>query len=180
MVIAILGYPFAGKHALAEELAARLAMRMIAMDQVRETIEHGSSEWALRARTLVSEGRLLPDLLAGELLWEAAGGDGAIIVGRPRNLEELVAFERVSGRVPFVIHLEASQALVDQRMATAGLGASEAEHPGALRRISQALQPMLIRAGDAGRLLTLDASQPIEELVKSATPFIEQLRPFAG
>lgn len=148
-------------------------MPVITMANVRGVIERGLSGQAVRARELVTSGGLLPDDLFGALLAEAVGQDAALLVGRPRTEMEFDAFVRASGHAVSVVHLDAAPALVDARMAAAGLGPSEKEHPGALARLRAALHPLLARADATGSLLTLDASLPRTELVAAAARFIK-------
>ena len=176
----ILGHPFAGKTTLAQALAPLVSLPVVAMTKVRDVIERGVSEKAVYARGLVTSGCLIPSDLFGALLAEAVGSEDALIVGRPRTEAELDAFTRYSDHSVSVIHLEATQALVDERMAAVGLGPSEKEHPGALARLRAALEPVLVRAREAGSLLTLDASSARAELVDTARKFVQHTRSVAG
>ena len=176
MIAAILGHPFAGKRTLAAALAATLAMNVVDFEKVRATIHLGVSEETRRARATVERGLLLSDALFGEILWQSARPDNAIIVGRPRNLAEFESFQTASGHPLSVIHLEAGQHLIDMRMTAAGLPPSEIGHPGALARLGVALQPVLLRANDGGHLLTLSASRALEDLVEDARQFVLEQR----
>jgi adenylate kinase family enzyme len=136
MVVAILGNPFAGKHALAATLAPLISTKVVTFAELRDTIARSITERGTVARTLIAEGRLLTDALVGELLSEAVADDEVIIVGRPRNLGELDAFCRTSGCTPSVVHLEAGSALIDARMAARGMGPVEVQLT-ALQRASE-------------------------------------------
>jgi len=97
MVVAILGNPFVRKHALAATLAPLVSKKVVTSTELRDTIARSTTERATVARTMIAEGRLVRDALVGELLSETVADDEAIIIGRPRTLEELHAFHRASG-----------------------------------------------------------------------------------
>ena len=178
MIIAILGHPLAGKQKLADALGALLSARVVTMTTIRELIEQGESPQATRARSLAEAGNLVPASLLAELFAEAVGHGDALLVGWPRELDELVAFERTFGCAMVVVHLDAQRSLIDARRAAAGLRSIEEDHPGALQRLEAKLQPVLLRMKETGSLLSMDASLPFRELVDRAQGFINQRKPF--
>ena len=176
MIVTVVGHPFAGKRTLSASLTKVTSMRVVDAGEVSALIHRSSSEAAHRARSLVEAGALLPDDLFGKLLAELVGGVDTILVGRPRSLGEMEAFERESRCTPLIIHLEASPALVSARMTARGLPPPEPEHPGAFERLTLMLEPVLRRASLSGTLLSLDATLPVAELVGPAREFVEARR----
>src|SRR5687767_1265359 len=112
MIVAVVGNPFAGKRTLAASLAKVTSMRVVEASELSAVIQRSATGAALRARSLVEAGAALPDELVGALLAELVGGHDTILVGRPRSLVELEAFESASQCTPLFIHLEASPELV--------------------------------------------------------------------
>jgi adenylate kinase family enzyme len=176
MIVAVVGNPFAGKSTLSASLAKLTSMRVVEASDLPAVIRSSATGAALRAQSLIEAGAQLPDELVGTLLAELVGGHDTILVGRPRSLVELEAFESASQCTPLFIHLEASPALVAARMTAQGLPSPEHDHPGALERLRVGLAPVLRRASVSATLLSLDASLPVEQLVGPAREFIDARR----
>lgn len=173
VVVAIIGNPSSGKRTLATALCARRPLAVIGTQEVGAAISTATTPIASEAKGLVERGDVLPGQLFGALLAEVVGELDAVIVGLPRTLDELQAFLSNCASPVSVIHLRASQAVIDARRHAVGLRPIEVEHPGALQRLSKGLAPVLAAAGRSKRLLELDANLLLAELVEHADRFLD-------
>jgi len=173
MVVAIVGNPSSGKRTLAAALCVQRSLTVIGPLELRAVLSTAGTPIASEAKTLLERGSVLSDRLYGSLLAEAVGELDAVVVGRPRTIDELQAFLQKCASPLFVIHLRASQAAIYSRRFAAGLPPIEIEHPGALQRLEEGLVPVLAAAGESKRLLELDANLPLAELVEQADRFLD-------
>lgn len=177
-IVAILGHPFAGKRTLAKGIeGTRSGIAVVDSSSIRRGIAAARSAAFVEARDLAASGRVPPDALIGQLLAEALleQRSHALLVGYPRGDGQASSLRSLVGHDFFVVHLRASEELLDQRRAAAGLPPIETTNPGALTRITVATEPLISRAATDGMLLELDARRPPAELVAAVTTWRQEL-----
>jgi len=89
MVVAIVGNPSSGKRTLAAALCVQRSLTVIGPLELRAVLSTAGTPIASEAKTLLERGSVLSDRLYGSLLAEAVGELDAVVVGRPRTIDEL-------------------------------------------------------------------------------------------
>src|SRR4051812_4262634 len=107
MVVAIVGNPSSGKRTLAAALRVQRSLTVIGPHELQAVLSTAGAPIASEAKTLLERGSVLSDRLYGSLLAEAVGELDAVVVGRPRTIDELQAFLLKCASPLFVIHLRA-------------------------------------------------------------------------
>ena len=101
-VLILLGPPGAGKGTQAARLSARLGLPHVSTgDLFRENLSRGTP-LGLRAKGFMSEGKLVPDEVVLEMLFDRVSrpdcAEGYLLDGFPRTLGQAEALERRLGR----------------------------------------------------------------------------------
>ena len=99
-IIIFLGPPGAGKGTQASRIAEENNLAHISTgDMLREHVSN-NSELGRKAKSLLDEGKLVPDALVIDMLTERLNADdcknGAILDGFPRTLAQAQSLEKVS------------------------------------------------------------------------------------
>ena len=99
-IIIFLGPPGAGKGTQASRIAEENNLAHISTgDMLREHVSN-NSELGIKAKSLLDEGKLVPDALVIDMLTERLNADdcknGAILDGFPRTLAQAQSLEKVS------------------------------------------------------------------------------------
>lgn len=120
-VVILLGPPGAGKGTQAARLSGRLGLPHVSTgDLFRENLSR-STPLGLRAKGFMNEGKLVPDEVVLEMLFDRVSrpdcAEGYLLDGFPRTLGQAEALERRLGRGARVLVLDldvADEALVDR------------------------------------------------------------------
>ena len=124
MNLVILGSPGSGKGTQAVMLARRFSLLHISTgDLLRDAVAAGT-ELGKQARAFMDRGGLVPDGLVIDLIEETLrsneGGDGFVLDGFPRTLNQAVALrDLLAGmekEIRYVIHLDVSEDEVVRRL----------------------------------------------------------------
>jgi adenylate kinase len=187
MRLLLIGAPGAGKGTQATRLAERLGITHISSGDLLR--KHVTDETALgqQVKQYVSRGDLVPDQIVLDMLRKpivaASEGGGYVLDGFPRTLEQArIAYEtakELGVAVQVAIHLDVPKDELVRRLLARGRGADDTadviEHR--LEVYEASTKPMLEYYAEREQLLTVDGTQPPDEVTDSIIDQLERLRP---
>lgn len=117
----IFGPPGSGKGTYASRLHDKLGVDVIAMGDIfRETIKRGTA-LGKKVKGFVERGQLVPDNLVIEVLKQrlagVSSGDGFVLDGFPRTIEQAKALDDIAG-IDTVIQLVVPEWVIIERLST--------------------------------------------------------------
>jgi adenylate kinase len=187
MRLLLIGAPGAGKGTQATRLAERLGITHISSGDLLR--KHVTDETALgqQVKQYVSRGDLVPDQIVLDMLRKpivaASEGGGYVLDGFPRTLQQArIAYEtakELGVAVQVAIHLDVPKDELVRRLLARGRGADDTadviEHR--LEVYEASTKPMLEYYAEREQLLTVDGTQPPDEVTDSIIDQLERLRP---
>lgn len=148
-VTAIIGiYP--APERLAQKIVGLTRGSLLTSRDFREHVGTSHSRSADEAQARIAAGELLPPPLAANIWREMTRGHNRpVVTGFPREVEELIAYEKLAGAPVSIIHVQPSRAL---------LASLQAEHPGVSNRVPGVRAAIVEHATSVGEVLGLDGT----------------------
>ena len=174
MRILLVGAPGSGKGTQAQLLSATTGLAHISSGDLLR--EHIARETAIgrSVKAYVAAGDLVPDAIVMDMLRkpvvEAADAGGYILDGFPRTVDQAKAAYAIAKdlgvAVQVAVHLDVPEEELVRRLLARGRGADDTEDVirHRLAVYHQSTEPMLDYYADRAELVTIDGSEPVDEV----------------
>ena len=187
MRLLLIGAPGSGKGTQATRLAQQMGITHISSgDLLRKHVADGTALGQQVSR-YVSRGDLVPDQIVLDMLRKpivtASEAGGYVLDGFPRTLEQArIAYEtarELGVAVQVAIHLDVPADELTRRLLARGRGADDTVDVIAhrLEVYEESTKPMLDYYAQREQLLTVDGTQPPEDVTASIVERLHALRP---
>ncbi len=188
MRVLLIAPPGAGKGTQGAVIATHFGIPHIATgDLLRDHVARGS-ELGRAVQQAVSRGELVPDDVVLAMVrdaLEAAAGDGYVLDGIPRTIEQARALYEIASELGMTadvaLHLQVDDAeLVRRLLARAAIEGRPDDTEDVIRRrlelYYQVTHPILEWYGERGILVTVDAQRPAELVGRHILTALEVMR----
>ena len=187
MRVVLVGPPGSGKGTQGPPLASHLGVPYLSTGEILRTEAEEGTALGRRVAAVLHSGGLVPDDLVLDVVAAAldGAGDGYVLDGFPRTVTQAEMIERPEGPVAppdVVVHLAIPTSVVHERLA---LRAAQDDRPDdhdpavADRRVrvyEDRTAPLIDRYRDQGRLVTVDADRPVEEVTAAVISAVDARR----
>lgn len=174
MKLVFLGPPGSGKGTQAKVLAEKLGIPHISLGDILREEVRAQSEIGKQAKECMNAGKLVPNELTIELTRQRIAkpdcGPGFILDGYPRSDAQAKALEDMGLCLDKVVYFRlAEEEAVKRLLLRAGLEGRADDNEAAIRTrfevYAEQTKPLIERYLKAGKLVELDASGSIEEIL---------------
>ena len=118
--LSLFGVPGAGKGTQAELLTSQLSIPHISTGDMFRGLQHGQTPLAVKIKTILASGELVPDSLVTEMTLERLQKEdcqqGFLLDGFPRTLPQAVALQASQHAVDFLIEITVDRNEVIRRL----------------------------------------------------------------
>ena len=173
-----LGPPGAGKGTQAQKIASTFDLAHISTgDMLRAHVSNGT-ELGIQAKSLLDEGKLVPDELVIKMLIERLNEDdcknGAILDGFPRTLPQAKSLEEISNEFPVkkVLVFEVNEEELVQRIILRGETSGRSDDTAESIKVrlevyKQDTEPLIDFYKESNDVVIINALGDIEEIYKT-------------
>jgi adenylate kinase len=190
MRVLMIGAPGAGKGTQAVRMAEHFGLVHISSGDLLRKHVAAQTNIGRQISSYLANGDLVPDGIVMDLLRKpilAANADGGYILdGFPRTVEQARAAHKVAVElgvaVQVVVHLEVEREELMRRLLERGAHSGRSDDTAEviahrLDVYDTKTRPMLDYYGEREELVSVDGSQPVEEVTKAVISALAALRP---
>lgn len=191
--VLLIGPPGSGKGTQGERLAERLGLAHIAAgDLLREEVRNATA-LGTQVSDMLRRGDLVPDAIVLGLVLprvlEAAAGEGYLLDGFPRSVEQAVEARKLAEQVDatpdVVLYLEAPPDVLMRRILERAkqLGRDDDNEETVTKRLKvfdEATRPLIDYYRDRGLLRVIDAAPEVDEVTETIMGVLAEVRDSSG
>lgn len=190
-VVFVLGGPGSGKGTQCTNIVQNYGYTHLSAGDLLRAEKASGSENGTMIETMINEGKIVPSEITVKLLERAmleSGNDKFLIDGFPRNEENRVAFESVTGIEPeFVLFFDCSEEEMERRLLSRNQGRQDDNIDTIKKRFKVFMEsslPVIEYYNSRGKVRKIDAAKPVEEVfdaVKACfTPSSDKIQHYYG